>query len=395
MRAGAEAERQSAALLADAGVPEPVLQPVDFGGLAGFADDDHLAAFALFAQHAAAILNDRAPLRPARQPSSALRAVCRRALQAQPRTQAQARRFFEAHFAPFQVLPETGAGRGFVTGYYEPIVAGSPTRSETFTAPILARPDDLVTLTPGERLPGLDPELRAARRLPDGSFAAYPDRAAIESGAIADHATPIIWLADPVEVFFVQVQGSARVILPDGRELRLVYAGRNGHPYSSIGRMLVDSGEVPADDMGLDRVKAWVRSHGQAPGEAGAALMLRNKSYVFFAQKADLADAQGPIGGAGLSLSPLRSIAVDRSHWPYGLPFWLAAELPWQAASVTPFRRLMIAGDTGAAILGPARADIFFGSGAEAGARAGSIRHACDFIVLLPRNDSQAGEAGQ
>ncbi len=377
--------RRAPASAADT-IRPPFLLPLRFADLAGFATDDHRAAFALFARHAAAILSDQPVLRQALPATDALRAVCRGGLEDPPQTQAAAQRFFEAHFVPHLVLPEGEAGPadGFVTGYYEPVVAGSLTASKEFSAPILSRPDDLVTLALGERVPGLDPTLSAARALPGGSYGAYLDRGAIESGAIADHAKPLVWLADPVEVFFAQVQGSARVTLPDGHELRLTYAGRNGHPYTSIGRLLVEAGEIPADDIGLARVKSWIRAHGQAPGEAGAALMLRNKSYVFFAQKADLADAEGPIGGAGLSLSPLRSIAVDRSIWSYGLPFWLAAELPWQSPKPTPFRRLMIAGDTGSAILGPARADIFFGSGAEAGQRAGGIRHGCAFIVLLP-----------
>ncbi|QXX75497.1 murein transglycosylase A [Methylovirgula sp. HY1] len=388
-----EAERVSATLSATA-APIPLLLPLRFADLADFADDDHHAAFVVFAQHAAAILGDQAPLRPAREASAELRAICRHALDEQPRTQAAARRFFEENFAPFRVVSDVaGAAQGFVTGYYEPVVAGSLTRSESFTAPILCRPADLVTLPQGTSLPGLAPELSAARRMLDGSYAAYPDRAAIEAGALAELAQPLVWLADPVEVFFVQVQGSARVLLPDGRQLRLTYAGRNGHPYRSIGRILVESGEIPAADMGLERVKGWIRAHGQAPGEAGAALMLRNKSYVFFAATADLPADAGPIGGAGLNLSPFRSIAVDRSIWSYGLPFWLDGALPWQSAALTPFRRLMIAADTGAAIIGPARADIYFGSGAEAGTRAGSIRHGCDFIVLLPRERRCGGEA--
>ena len=151
-----------------------------------------------------------------------------------------------------------------------------------------------------------------------------------------------------------------------------------------IGKSLVARGAIPADDVGMVRAKAWISAHGLAAGEAGSNLMLRNKSYVFFARNDDIAAADGPIGGAGLSLEPLRSIAIDRRIWSYGLPFWLAADLPWQSATPSPFRRLMIAGDTGSAILGAARADIFFGSGAAAGQLAGGIRHACDFTVLLP-----------
>jgi membrane-bound lytic murein transglycosylase A len=276
------------------------------------------------------------------------------------------------------------ANTGFVTGYFEPVVAGALAPDAQFTSPVLARPDDLVTLAEGESVPGVDPSLRAARQLPGGIYSAYPDRAAIEAGAIVSHTRPIAWLRDPLEVFLVQVQGSARIALPDGTMRRLVYAGRNGQPYSSLGRMLIEMGEVPASDMGLARLKEWIYAHGLAPGEAGRALMARNKSYVFFRLEEDVATNEGPIGGAGVRLTPLRSIAVDRGVWSYGLPFWLSADLPWQGPQSSSFRRLMIAQDTGSAILGPARADIFFGSGDLAGIRAGEIRHSCDFVVLLP-----------
>jgi 3D (Asp-Asp-Asp) domain-containing protein len=171
--------------------------------------------------------------------------------------------------------------------------------------------------------------------------------------------------------------------------VRLVYAGRNGQPYSSIGRMLVEMGEVSGADMGLARVKQWVYAHGLAPAEAGAALLARNKSYIFFALDSGGAETEGPIGGAGVRLTPLRSIAIDRSLWSYGLPFWVCADLPWQGPEASPFRRLMIAQDTGSAIIGPARADIFFGSGEEAGRCAGEIGHACDSVVLLPRGGGE------
>jgi membrane-bound lytic murein transglycosylase A len=360
------------------------LTPLSFAELDGFVADDHLAAFEVFAQQAKAILEDRPPLRPARAASGALKAVCRAALAEPAETKAAGRRFFETQFEPYRVTPAAGAG--FVTGYYEPIVAGALHRSAEFTAPILARPADLVTLPQGTGLPGR-PELSASRRLPDGTLVPYPDRAEIEAGALTGRFRPLVWIADPVEVFLVQVQGSARVILPDDRQIRLVYAGRNGWPYTSIGRILIESGEIAASDMGLATLKAWIRAHGQKPGDAGAALMQSNKSYVFFSMNMDLHDSDGPVGGAGLRLSPLRSIAVDRSIWSYGLPFWLAGDLPWQSEEVTPFRRLMIAQDTGSAILGPARADIFFGSGEAAGARAGGVRHVCEFAVLLARGE--------
>ena len=186
----------------------------------------------------------------------------------------------------------------------------------------------------------------------------------------------------------IQVQGSGLVELTDGRRLRLIYDGRNGRPYTSIGRGLIEAGEIREAEMSLARLKGWLRAAGVRPGERGRAWMQRNASYIFFRLAPDEPPGGGPIGGAGLPLTPLRSIAVDSNLWPYGLPFWIEARLPWRGAQPEPFGRLMIAQDTGSAILGAARADLFFGSGDEAGLRAGSIRHDADFRVLLPRGDA-------
>jgi membrane-bound lytic murein transglycosylase A len=333
--------------------------PLAFAELTGFAADDHAEAFAVFQRSAAAIAERRAPLREAVAPSPALAAICRRALALPSPGRLAARRFFEAHFQPFRAKPAQGADGGFFTGYYEPIVEGALTRTGAFTAPILSPPEDLAK-------------------------GGAPARAAIEAGALEGCAHPIVWLRDPVEVFMIQVQGSARVRLGDGRLLRLVYAGRNWRPYSSIGSILIESGAVRPEDMSLAALKGWVRAQGQAPGEAGAALMRRNESYVFFRLEQALDAQSGPIGGAGLSLTPLRSLAIDRNVHPYGTPVWIDAKIPWRSAAPTPFRRLMIAQDTGSAIIGEARADIYFGSGDAAGARAGDVRHAGEFVVFLP-----------
>jgi peptidoglycan lytic transglycosylase A len=344
------------------------LSRLSFADLAGFGDDDHFAAFQDFARSCAAIAGSAPPPRNGPPATPALNAIANAALCQEVREPAQARRFFERHFRPCQVSACAGVrNAGFLTGYYEPIVDGSLTRTREFTAPVIGRPDNLNALP------------RYLNALPR-----YPDRAAIEAGAIERHAAPIVWLRDPVEVFLVQVQGSARVRLADGGLLRLAYAGRNGHPYTSIGRILIDTGEIAEADMSLATLKQWIRAHGQNPGDAGAALMHRNKSYVFFSRHEECEPARGPIGGQGISLTALRSIAIDRAIWTYGLPFWIAADLPWRGSSSSPFRRLMIAQDTGSAITGPARADIFFGSGDDAGARAGDIRHAGDVVVFLP-----------
>lgn len=349
------------------------IEALTFDRLEGFAEDDLGEAFRVFRLSSAAIAA-ALPLRPAVAPPEALVSVCRQALAIDPPDGPGARRFFEAWFLPCKVVATstTDEGTGFFTGYYEPVVEGSLTRSETCTAPLLAWPEALA---------------RRVTRSPSSVRGPLPDRATIEALARAGRIEPIVWVRDPVEAFFVQVQGSARVRLVDGTELRLVYAGRNGHPYTSIGRLLVEAGEIALADMSLARLKAWIRAHGQEVGEAGAALMQHNESYVFFRVAEGLEAAEGPIGGQGIGLTPLRSIAVDRTLYPYGLPVFVSASLPWQGPRPSPFRRLMIAQDTGSAIVGPARADIFFGTGDDAGARAGDIRHAGDFIVLLPKEE--------
>ena len=362
---------------------EPVggarLEPLSFSDMAGWAEDDHSAAFRVFRRSCAAIVNADPALRPALAASPDLRAVCTTALAlSDDPPQAEARRFFEARFQPLHVrLP---SGDGFLTGYFEPEYDGSLTPTAEFQAPLLARPDDLVTVAQGETLPGLDPGLQAARRTAAG-FSAYPDRAAIEDGALGDLAKPIVFVRDAVKVFVIQVQGSARIRLADGNLARVAYAGRNGLPYTSIGRIIVERGHVPLAEMSLERLMAWLRTNPRD----GREIMRQNRSYVFFRRVDELDPSDGPIGGASIPLTPGRSLAVDRSLWSYGLPFWVDGELPLADGGSEPLRRLMIAQDTGTAIVGPARGDFFFGSGPEAGTRAGLLRHQTRFVVLLPK----------
>jgi len=339
--------------------PGAHLRPVGFADLPGFAQDDHLAAFEVFLQSARSIAQGGPELRSALPAPEPLRAVCQLALQQTIGSAAEARRFFETHFIPCRI--ETGEEiPAFLTGYYEPVVSGALVRTPDFTEPVFARPADLDQLSP------------------------YPARAQIEALGLA-RFQPLVWLADAIEVFMIHVQGSAAVDLPDGRRIRLTYAGRNGQPYSSIGRALIEAGEIAPDAMSLARLKQWVRDQGQAPGEPGRALLHRNRSYIFFSMDESPARAQGPIGGAGVPLTPLRSVAVDRGLWPYGLPVFVDAVLPGADGGLSPFQRLMIGQDTGSAILGPARLDLFMGSGDEAGVVAGNIRHGAGLYILLPR----------
>lgn len=346
--------------------------------LEGWARDDHAKAFAIFARGCMA----EPPLRQALPLPAALKGVCEKAkaLAAGGTVgREQARRFFEQNFSFWRIRPP-GAETGFSTGYFEPEFEGSLTRSAAFPTPLYDRPKDLVTRFPEDEWPGLDKALSAARRTAKG-LEPFADRIAIETGALDGQGLEILWLRDPVDRFVLQVQGSGRVRLPDGSVTRLVYSGRNGHPYTSLGRVLSQREGIPPEEMTMDRLIARLKA------DAGFArdLIRLNKSFVFFTRRDDLPRDAGPIGGAGLPLTPLRSIAVDRTAWPYGLPVWIDATIPDGKGGDERLARLMIAQDTGSAILGPARMDIFVGSGAAAGHRAGLIRHLVAFTVLWPR----------
>lgn len=361
------------------------LQPVPYEDLAGFAAQDHRALVVGLQAHCRAISDAHPATRPAQAADDAYIEFCRGIAQLPPPETAQAAQaMLEKRWQPCRILTGTPGDTGLLTGYYEPEVAGSMVQTDEFSAPLYARPADLVTFAQGQTPAHLDPNLAAARALPDGGLVAYFTRREIESAARHD-LQPLIYVRDLVEAFLIQVQGSARVRTKDRGLYRIGYAGRNGHPYTSVGRILIQRGDIPEAAMSLAGLKQWIRDAGQKPGEAGHELMLANQSFVFFKLETALSAQLGPIGAAGLSLTPLLSIAVDRQLWLYGLPFWIEAHLPWRARHVEPFSRLMLAQDTGSAILGPARADIFFGTGLEAGARAGDIRHPARFTVLLPK----------
>ncbi|WP_293798511.1 MltA domain-containing protein [uncultured Bosea sp.] len=346
--------------------------------LPGWAQDDHAKAFAIFAQ---GCMSDP-PLRQGVPLPERLTAVCdkAKALAASGSIhREQARSFFEQNFAFWRIRPE-GGETGFTTGYFEPEFEGSLTSSDAFPTPLYDRPKDLVTRFSEDDWPGLDKTLSAARRTAEG-FEPFPDRTAIETGALDGQGLEILWLRDPVDRFVLQVQGSGRVRLPDGSVARLTYSGRNGHPYTSLGRVLSQRENIPPEQMTMDRLIARLKA------DAGFArdLIRLNKSFVFFARRDDLPAETGPIGGAGLALTPMRSIAVDRTAWPYGVPVWVDTTIPDGTGGGEHLARLMIAQDTGSAILGPARMDLFVGSGAAAGHRAGLIRHPVAFTVLWPR----------
>ncbi|MBN8533496.1 MAG: MltA domain-containing protein [Rhizobiales bacterium] len=363
---------------------DTIVEPTRLDSIPAWVSDDHRAAFSAFLVTCSSIANGDAAQREARRAPPALAAACRAALTLEAEGPPEAiacRRFFERHFEAFEIRPK--GGNGFLTAYYEPEVMASREKSADFPVPVLARPDDLVTFGQNEPRPdGFDANLAAARRTASG-FEPYVDRAAIWAGALNERARPIAWLKDEAELFIIQVQGSARLIFADATRARLTYAGRNGHAYTSIGRILVENGEIPLAEMSLERLMSWLR----VDRARGRSLMERNRSYVFFALEPMIDPVRGPVGGAGVPLTTGRSLAVDRTIWPYGLPVWISASPLTPTGPRVPLDRLMIAQDTGSAIVGPARGDFFMGSGMQAGTRAGLVRDSMRFIVLLPRGE--------
>ncbi|MBV9537966.1 MAG: murein transglycosylase A [Acidisphaera sp.] len=289
---------------------------------------------------------------------------------------AAARAFFEANFRPFAVT--AGIERsGLFTGYYEPELAGSRTRGPGFATPLMRPPADLVLADLGAFDPTLS-DRRIVGRVEDGQLVPYPDRAAIEAGALRGEAPPLLWVADPIDAFFLEIQGSGRVRLADGSVVRVGYAAENGRPYVPIGRVLIDRGALARDQVSLQTIRAWLVAH---PSEA-TAVMDRNPSYVFFRELPPMRSEQGPPGTLGAPLTPGRSLAVDPSYIPLGAPLWIATT---DALDGAPLRRLFLAQDTGGAIKGPVRGDIFWGWGDVAAARAGMMKAAGAVWLLLPR----------
>lgn len=331
--------------------------PLAFHDLPGWADDDHAAALQCF-RSSFAQLRQAFPDLP------------------EPDAATPARRYFEAHFEPQRI--DASDGDGLLTGYYEPVLAGARTSSARFHVPLLRRPDDLETLRDDSLRASAGETLTHARRTPAG-LEPYPTRREIEQGCLANRRLELLFLEDPIDAFFLHVQGSGLIELDDGSRVRVSYTAKNGHPYTSIGKALIDDGAIAAKDMSLPTLRAWL----SADRDRAERTMWRNTSYIFFEELGDAASVD-PVGVHGIPLTPGRSIAVDASRHAIGLPLYIAADdLP---GHLGPFRRLMIAQDVGSAIRGAARADIFYGTGSAAGEQAGRTKHVGRFHVLRPRD---------
>ena len=354
--------------------------PMAWSDITGWNDDDHLAAFKTFRTSCKAISGQTGP--PGDKAlSGSLREPCREARAADVTDNARAKAFFETHFEPLQIS-RLGEDAGFVTGYYEPVIDGSRTRTEIYNVPVYRRPSNLFVRGYNQESVGLPNKGEVFRKIGRRKLVPYYDRGQIEDGAIAGRGLEICWLKDPTDLLFAQIQGSARVHLEDGSTIRINYDAHNGYPYTAVGRVLIDRGIIPRDQMSMQKIREWMEQNPDGAKE----VRRQNRSYIFF-REVQLSDKDEAVGAQGVPLTPGRSIAVDKSLHVYGTPFFIEGELPIESEqSKTPFRRLMIAQDTGSAITGPARADLYFGAGADAGRISGRLRHTMHFVMLVPKS---------
>ena len=345
------------------------LKPISYAEMRGWQDDDHAAAFRAFRRSCAKIVKKG-------DGGQTLFAVCKSALALNQRpVRPAARTFFEKNFTPHQI---TIARRdGLLTSYFEPVLKGSRRKANGYEIPVYRRPEDLVLLSSPNERGTRNEQITAMRKTATGTEP-YPTREDIEKGALKGRDLELIYLKDPVNAYFMHVQGSARIKLTDGKSIRIGFAAKNGYPYTSIGKALVDQGEIDASSMSMQRLMAWMRANP----EKAKQVMWKNRSYIFFRELDTELGADGPIGAQGVALSPGRSLAVDAGFHELGTPLWVS--VPQLKRANKRFERLMIAQDVGSAIQGPERGDIYWGSGEKAGRTAGTIKYPGNFTVLVP-----------
>ncbi len=360
-------------------VPDSQLEPIAWSALEGWTADDHSKAFATFLASCRPLLRSSPAKRETRPMYFALKQVCRRALDAGRLSKDQARLFFERNFRPLRIA-KLGDSAGLLTGYYEPIVDGSRFPTPIFKVPIYRRPPDLVPPLNSTGL-GFPNKGQSLRRTSNGELVPYYDRGEILDGALDGQHLEICWIKDQADALMIQIQGSARVRLEDGTMLRINYDAHNGYPFVPVSRILIERNIIPRQEMSLERIREWMRANPESAEE----VRRQNRSFVFF-RIVGLSDDREAVGAQGIPLTPGRSIAIDGLLHVYGTPFFLQAGLPLTTGNrAVRLDRLMIAQDTGSAIVGPARADVFWGAGEQAGRLAGGLHHPAAFAMLVPR----------
>ena len=355
--------------------------PLAWKDIAGWASDNHAQAYQAFRVSCASIAVQQNPPDDSKALGGSLREPCRLAKARTITNDARARAFFEENFVPLQIS-RLGQDAGFVTGYYEPILEGSRTQTDVFNVPVYRRPSNLFVRGFTQDSPSLPNKGPVYRKIGRRKLVPYYDRAQIEDGAIAGRGLEICWLKDQTDLLFAQIQGSARIRLQDGSTIRINYDAHNGYPYTAVGRILIERGIIPREQMSMQKIREWMEQNPDGAKE----VRRQNRAYVFF-REVQLSDKDEPVGAQGVPLTPGRSIAVDNSLHVYGTLFFIEGELPIESPQAkTPFRRLMVAQDTGSAITGPARADIYYGAGPEAGRISGRFRHNMRFVMLVPKS---------
>ncbi|MDE5444469.1 lytic transglycosylase [Bradyrhizobium sp. CSA207] len=368
-------------------IPGAQYLPLTWADVKGWSDDDHLAAYKTFrascrsinAQTAAAEAKVEAKIEY-KALGASLSEPCRNVKSLELTDDAKAKAFFEANFAPLRIS-RLGEPDGFVTGYYEPVLDGSRTQTDVYNVPVYRRPSNLFVRGYKQDSVSLPNKGLVYRKIGRRKLVPYYDRGEIEDGKIAGRGLEIAWLKDPTDLLFAQIQGSARIKFDDGTTVRLNYDAYNGYPYTAVGRVLIERGIISKEEMSMQKIREWMAQNPDGAKE----LRRQNRSYIFF-REVNLSDKDEAVGAQGIPLTAGRSIAVDRTLHVYGTPFFIEGELPIDSERAkTPFHRLMIAQDTGSAIIGPARADLYFGAGQEAGRVSGRLRHAMHFVMLVPK----------
>ena len=355
--------------------------PVAWSEISGWSEDDPRDAFAAFQASCRPIAAQRKPSTDSKTLGDSLRDACTAAKSADVSDAAKTRAFFEANFRPLRIS-RLGEPEGFVTGYYEPIVDGSKTKTDIYTVPVYRRPSNLFVRGYNQASPSLPNNGDVFRKVGRRKLVPYYDRAQIEDGAIAGRGLEVAWLKSQTDLLFSQIQGSARVRIEDGSSIRINYDSHNGYRYTPVGRVLIDRGIIPREQMSMQRIRQYFDENPEAANE----VRRQTRAFVFF-REVQLSDKDEAVGAQGVPLTPGRSIAVDKALHVYGTPFFVEGELPIETEiSKTPFRRLMVAQDTGSAIVGPARADLYFGAGTEMGRIAGRIKHSAKFVMLVPKS---------
>lgn len=342
---------------------------VEYDELPGWDEDEHAQAFLALSKGCARL-----------ESTSTWETICNSAKKIHSPANETAKQFFETYFTPHIIRGEKGKTRGMITGYYEPLLNGSMHPDQRYRYPLYKAPEDMLTID----LSALYPELKGKRvrgRLIGNKVVPYYSRAEIEGEERPLLGEELLWVDDRDQLFFLQIQGSGRIQLPNGSIIGAGYANQNGHAYRSIGKKLIDMGEIKREDVSLFSIKAWLKDHP----ERARSLLNENPSYVFFILRESI--DQGPTGSLNVPLTAERSLAIDPKFIDLGLPIWLNTSYPGQ--DQPPLQKLVMAQDTGGAIKGQLRADLFWGTGERAEQMAGNMKQAGEMFVLLPKTDAR------